>query len=442
MMETLSQITDFRFDLTNDIHRELDTETYLVGSRIRAGTVTRKRLLTLTNLIVMIITFKTSVQRELDSFFKELSNGDFNIREATKGAFSQARAKLNPWAFKRLNEVAVASFYKGAPYHKWHGKRVLAVDGTRLLLPNHPSVIKDFGQHSVGANGDCPRSMAIGSILYDVLNQIAIDAAMAPYASSETSLLLEHLPQVKEGDLLLLDRGYASYWLLHLLHAQKIDFCVRLKSDLWLQVREFTKSGEKERVVAFELPKRDSKKLETYEGKGETPVTCRLIRIELGNGEVEILCTSLLDTKQYGHGVFKELYHMRWNEEEAYKLLKSRIEIERFSGKTSLAVQQDFHAKVFLLTLTAALAHPVAEKVAKEYHEDRNRKHPQKINRTQALSMTQSILLSVILKKMVQKALKAFDLIVEKTREIIRPNRTEKRSNRQKRPFHMNYKPL
>ena len=81
-METLSQITDFRFDLTNDLHRELDTETYLVGSRIRADIVTRKRLLTLTNLIVMIITFKTSVQRELDSFFKELSNGDFNIREA------------------------------------------------------------------------------------------------------------------------------------------------------------------------------------------------------------------------------------------------------------------------------------------------------------------------------------------------------------------------
>ena len=138
-METLSQITDFRFDLTNDLHRELDTETYLVGSRIGADIVTRKRLLTLTNLIVMIITFKTSVQRELDSFFKELSNGDFNIREATKGAFSQARAKLAPWAFKRLNEVAVASFYKGAPYHKWHGKRVLAVDGTRFLLPQ-PSI--------------------------------------------------------------------------------------------------------------------------------------------------------------------------------------------------------------------------------------------------------------------------------------------------------------
>lgn len=443
-MENTSQIADFRLELTDDLFSEIDSATYHAGSTIKSDRIIlpRKRILTLTNLIVMIIKFKTSVQRELDSFFKELSNEDFNIRVATKGAFSQARSKLNPWAFKRLNEVAVASFYKGAPYHKWHGRRVLAVDGTRFLLPNHPSVIKDFGQHGMGANGDCQRSMAIGSILYDVLNQIAIDAAMAPYASSETSLLLGHLPQIKEGDLLLLDRGYPSYWLLHLLHAQKIDFCVRLKSDLWLQVREFTKSGEKERIVSFDLPKRDSKKLDTYEGKGETPVTCRLIRIELENGEVEILCTSLLDLQEYGHEVFSELYHLRWNEEEAYKLLKSRIEIERFSGKTSLAVQQDFHAKVFLLTLTAAFAHPVAEKVAKEYHADGNRKHSQKINRTQALSMTQNMLLSVIIKKIIQKALDAFDLIVAKTREIIRPKRTQKRSNRQKKPFHMNYKPL
>jgi hypothetical protein len=156
-METDGQIADFRLELTNDLFSEIDSKAYLAGSTIKADRIVlpRKRLLTLANLIVMIIRFKTSVQRELDSLFKELSNGDFNIREVTKGAFSQARAKLNPWAFKRLNEVAVASFYKGAPYHKWHGRRVLAVDGTRFLLPNHPSVIKDFGQHGMGANGDC-----------------------------------------------------------------------------------------------------------------------------------------------------------------------------------------------------------------------------------------------------------------------------------------------
>ena len=58
--------------------------------------------------------FKSSVQRELDRFFKAISQDDFNIREVTKGAFTQTRAKLNPWAFERLKEVAGNALYDGA----------------------------------------------------------------------------------------------------------------------------------------------------------------------------------------------------------------------------------------------------------------------------------------------------------------------------------------
>jgi hypothetical protein len=77
----------------------------------------------------MILTFKSAIQRDLDRFFKELTDSDFNIRQVTKGAFSKAPAKLSPWAFKRLNEIAVNTYYQDAPYHK----RLLAVDGTRLI---------------------------------------------------------------------------------------------------------------------------------------------------------------------------------------------------------------------------------------------------------------------------------------------------------------------
>ena len=176
----------------------------------------------------------------MDSFFKAVSQSDFKIREVTKGALSQARAKLNPWAFKRLNEVAVNTFYEGAEYYLWYNMRTLAVDGTRLVLPNHPSIVKEFGQHKFGPNADSPRSLALGSMLYDVLNQITIDAQLAPYSSSEGDLLQAHLDKVKAGDLLLLDRGYPCFWLLFMLKAKGIEFCVRLKDNWWLKVKEFT----------------------------------------------------------------------------------------------------------------------------------------------------------------------------------------------------------
>jgi hypothetical protein len=378
----------------------------------------------------------------LDRFYKEVTQSDFNIRAVTKSAFTQARAKLNPWAFKRLNEVAVNSFYNGAEYYVWHMMRLLAVDGTRLVLPNHPTVAQEFGVHKFGPKADSPRSLAMGSLLYDPLNLVTIDSQIAPYAASERDLLMEHLNHVKPGDLLLLDRGYPCFWLLFLLKAKGIEFCVRLKEDWWLKVKDFTESPDKERIVTFTLPKKDRAKLKDFPHMQDTEITCRLIKVELENGEKEVLCTSLTDSKTYLHEEFEQLYHYRWNEEEAYKLLKSRIELEDFSGKTAKAVKQDFHAKVFLMTLCAAYAHPIEEKVIEEYKADKDRKFDQKINRTNALANTMDILVPIFIRKKYKEALNALDHIVKSTREIIRPGRNNLRNKKPKRTYSMNYKRL
>lgn len=392
--------------------------------------------------MLLLINFKSSIQRELDSFFKELNNEDFNIRTVTKGAFSKARAKLNPWAFKRLGEIAVDVFYSKAHYHTWHGKRVLGIDGTRLQLPNHPSVVQEFGQHQMGPKADSPCSLATGSVLYDCLNLVAIDSQLASYQTGERDLLLQHLTYVKQGDLLLLDRGYPCFWLLFLLAAKKIDFCVRLKADWWLKVNTFLKSSQTDDIVSFTLPKKDWDKLKDYPNIGDQELHCRLIKVELPTGETEILCTSLTDQEFYPVNEFKELYHHRWSEEEGFKLLKSRIELERFTGKTALAVRQDFHAKILLLTLTAVYAHPIEERVRQEFKADENRKHPQKINRTNAISNMQKISVSMFLKNAATQALRLFDEIVYQTREIIRPNRKNPRKHKIKKAYSMNYKPL
>jgi hypothetical protein len=203
-----------------------------------------------------MLRFKSSIQRELDRFYKDVSQSDFNIRKVTKGAFTQARAKLNPWAFTRLNEVAINTFHDEAEYYVWHNMRLLAVDGTRMVLPNHPSVAEEFGVHKFGPKADSTRSLAMGSPLYDPLNLLTIDSQIAPYASSERDLLMKHLDKVETGDMLLLDRGYPCFWLLFILKAKGIEFCVRLKDNWWLKVKDFTDSNDKERIVTLPFPKK------------------------------------------------------------------------------------------------------------------------------------------------------------------------------------------
>jgi len=159
----------------------------------------RDRKLSISNLILFIIKTKGAIQRELDNFYKALRGSEFKIRELTKGALTQARAKLNEWAFIRLNEVAIETFYNEAAYYTWYGMRTLGVDGTRLVLPNHPSIVKEFGQHKFGPKADSPRSLALASMLYDVLNQVTIDAQIAPYSESEGDLLSKHMDKIKKG---------------------------------------------------------------------------------------------------------------------------------------------------------------------------------------------------------------------------------------------------
>jgi len=62
-----------------------------------------------------------------------------------------------------------------------------------------------------------------------------------------------------EDDLLLLDRGHPSMALFFLLLAKKLHFCVRMKDNWWLEVDKFKKSGLKEQIVTFILPKKDRK---------------------------------------------------------------------------------------------------------------------------------------------------------------------------------------
>jgi len=52
----------------------------------------------------------------------------------------------------------------------------LSVDSIWLVLPNHQSAIEEFGRHNFDPNVNNPRSLDLGSMLYDVLNLVTIDA--------------------------------------------------------------------------------------------------------------------------------------------------------------------------------------------------------------------------------------------------------------------------
>jgi len=123
-------------------------------------------------------------------------------------------------------------------------------------------------------------------------------------------------------------------------------------------------------------------------GLPATPLKLRLIRIDLGTKEPEVLITSLMDTAAYPHALFKELYHDRWPVEESYKFFKSRIELENFTGKSVEAVKQDFYARIFMLNLTSMMALPVQDLINTNH---KDCKYSYQICWTQALAKTKNV---------------------------------------------------
>ena len=109
-----------RENASKNITYELDKESF--RERLQGAlknVFIRDSKLSYKKLIFFIMTKTSAIQRDLDRFFKVIKDGDFNIREVTEGGFSRSRRKLTPWAFQRLNEVAVTGFYQNADYNIW-----------------------------------------------------------------------------------------------------------------------------------------------------------------------------------------------------------------------------------------------------------------------------------------------------------------------------------
>ncbi len=238
---------------------------------------------------------------------------------------------------------------------------------------------------------------------------------------------------------MLLDRGYPAHWIFQAILSLGAQFCARISYKRWKVVHKFYKSGKAEKIVRIHPTAQSRQKCKEM-GFDTTPVAARLIRVELDSGETEVLITSLTDMEAFPKELFSDLYHLRWPVEEDYKILKYRIQIENFSGKSVHSVYQDFHAKVVSKNLTAVIATTTRKEIIKK---SENLKYRHQINFAQALSKMKNtiVLLFSCTRNLVISYIEQIRTIFIQTTESIRPNRQYPRKHRVKQKrFHFEYK--
>ncbi len=356
-----------------------------------------------------------------------------------KSTFCEARKKLKFSAFQAVNQLLVEKNDEGQSLKRWKGYRLYAVDGSRIRLPNEPIIIERFGclgNHN--ADQDC--AMGLASACYDVMNDLVVEARLAASYSSERKMALDHLKGVgAPNPFFLYDRGYPAFWFIKAHEEKQADFCMRTPWNLFNETRDFYRSGKRQQIVWLKAGKEAKALCQKFQ-VADKPVKIRLVRVDLPEG-IEILMTSVTDRKRIHHSEFKALYHKRWGVEEIFKRLKSRLEIENFTGKSPLAIQQDFHAKVVACNLSALLSRAAQHQVDEATSDC---KHRYGVNQAQALSRLKSswLVLFNCAEDCLGKLVSELVTMIGLCREIIRPDRQHQRkeANKKKARYPVSYK--
>ena len=307
--------------------------------------------------------------------------------------------------FKLLNQKLLDEFYSDNVIRTFKGFRLLAIDSSTLRLPDYPELYTAFGEkHSDRSSVPLARI----SIMFDVLNHITLHGSINPFRLSERDLVTDHISILSSEktsphsflDLLIFDRGYPSLALLFLLNHLKKHFVMRVSHSFLPETNSVIKSGTLDTVVTISSFK-DSNKLHRLKSylpnlSRKATMQIRVLTFDLGNDKKEYIVTSLLDQSLYSYEDIFAIYGLRWNIEENYKFFKCIAQVENFSGKTKIAVEQDFFATIFACNIASLLMMEAQDEIEEEAVE-KSLKYKYKINRNILIGTLKNEILEILM---------------------------------------------
>lgn len=399
------------------VYNILNNEKFIEETKMRKEDFTRNRKHGFSDTVIMVLN-KTgkSLQTGIHAFMKSMKEESENY---SKQAFSKGRMRIKYEAFQKLFRMSVDEFYKGFHTKTFKGYRVSAVDGTKLNLPYNEQSIEEFGIQKGTGN----QIQALASCLYDVQNEIIIDAVIEPYDSSEIKLAQQHLDFLSsisnDKELLTFDRGYPSSELISNIESNGFYYLMRCNSSFANCLKKEVAGDDCIITHKFQ--------------KTKIEIRTRCIKFILPNGTTEFLITNIFD-QDFSVSDFKTLYHKRWEIETNYDDIKNKLEIENFSGTSPLAVRQDFFATMFLRNLASMMIFENAADIDR-LHNSSDNKYSYKANVNNVISILKTDLIQMLITDSNRKRKLLFRNIYNQISYSVVPIRPDRSFLRKKKHF-------
>lgn len=440
MRSILHDIPAHLITLVEALRAKLRDPDFLARHRVRPQDFTRHRQLTFPVLMLFILqkTVK-SIQRHLHEFLDDLAHGEI-FEPVTTGAVTHARAKLKDTAFIELNREGVLPtvYSPQRPIQRWRSHRLLGVDSSLVRLPDSEELGQAFGwkesSNQKGATGTRYPEARL-SVVYDLLNRIGHDARLEPSTLGEVALAIQQLEHVQPGDIEINDRGFSGYVYFARVRQRGAHFIGRCSTGSFLAAQEMFRRNRAHQSQVVWLHAPSDQKAECQRLGLPLKMKVRFVSVRLPTGELEVLATSLLDEALYPTEEFLTVYHWRWGHETFYLMLKGRLELENFSGRTVEAVRQDVQAAVLLANLETVLSEPTQAALAER---STPQTQPVQVNRSNSyhalkLQVLDLLYSDIPVRQVIHQLMKLFG----GSPVTVRPNR---KVPRRRRPsFHRSY---
>jgi hypothetical protein len=239
-------------------------------------------------------------------------------RLANKAAISHARDRLGPEPMALLfDRVAQPLAGPDTPGCWLAGRRLVAIDGTCVDLPDTPANDSHFGRPGVmkGERSAFPQARVVA--LAECGTHVMFEAVLGPYTTSENGLSGALLTRLQPGMLCLADRGFYSFTAWRSASATGADLLWRVKDNLTLE-------------PVAELPD-GSWLADVFDSVADRarhhPVRVRVIEYTVDDGRDPTgpyrLLTTILDHHPAPATELAAAYAQRWEIETAFDELKT-----------------------------------------------------------------------------------------------------------------------
>jgi hypothetical protein len=241
----------------------------------------------------------------------------------------------------------------------WHGRRVLAADGSAFSMPDTPRNQARFPQPCRQKEG-CGFPVAVFVAVACLATGAIVDAFIGGGKMHDLAMFYHVRSCFAAGDVFLADRGFSSYAEMALFLADGVDSVLRLHQKRLTDFRKGRVLGVNDHIVCWPRPK--------FRPKGLRPEDFELLPASLMVREIRyqvavkgfrsrevILSTTLLDAKAYPAAELAELYFRRWEIEVDFRHLKITMQMDVLRGHSPDVVEKEFWAHLLAYNLLRRL---------------------------------------------------------------------------------------